>query len=98
MQTSSLRRPLAAAALALAVVLASGAPARAAGTTSARAAQSRAPHAAPVPSAFQQWVNRLLAAIGLPPVTTAPNGTGAGIATTPQTLPNDNGAGIDPNG
>lgn len=97
MKTRSLRRPLAAVALAIAVVLASGAPARAAGTTSARVARSRAPHAAPVPT-FQQWVNRLLAAIGLPPVT-SPNGTGAGIATTtPQTPPNDNGAGIDPNG
>jgi hypothetical protein len=95
MKTRSWRRPLAVVAVASVVFGAGLVPAGAA-TTSRSARQVRQQSA---PSAtlatIQQWVNRLLAAVGLEP----PPQTGSVVTPPPpDTAQGDNGAGIDPNG
>lgn len=101
MKTRSSRRPLAAAALAIAVVLASGTLARSEAAGSAHAGRHGGQPAvqsagAPAFSAIQQWMNRVLAAIGRPPVATPTSGLTSTVP--PPTAQTDNGAGIDPNG
>jgi hypothetical protein len=98
MKTGSWRRPLAVVAVTSVVLGAGLVPAGA--TTRARSAQQarrQSAHGAPAAplATIQQWVNRLLAAVGLEP----PPGTGSVVTPPPpDTAQGDNGAGIDPNG
>jgi hypothetical protein len=101
MKTRTSRRPLAAVALATAVVLAAGTLGRVEAATARHGRQTAIHGAAPAApaalAAVQHWVTRLLAAVGLAP---APPSTPAvpPASTTVPTVLDDNGAGIDPNG
>jgi hypothetical protein len=103
MKTRSSRRPLVAVALATAVVLAFGTLAGAATSGQAarhgrrQAAHGAVPAAPAALSTVQHWVSRLLAAAGLAPAPPTPPATTTHDPST-QTVLNDNGAGIDPNG
>lgn len=98
MKTRSSRRPLAAVALATAVVLAAGAlaPIEAAPARTGRHGRQPVAAAPATLSVLQHWVNRLLAAVGLPPATATP--AGSAQSAPPPSAHDDNGAGIDPNG
>lgn len=97
MKKRSSSRPLAAVALATAVVLAAGTLAPTEAAPARRHGRQPAAAAAPTPlSALRLWVNRLLAAAGLSSAPIAP--AGSTQSAPPPSTQDDNGAGIDPNG